>query len=278
MTPDDSRHGSRAGYVAGCADNCCRPHHLRYQKMSSLRRLQEGAQRIPGTQVREVLDRWALQGVTPYAIAVAAGICDSTLDELHNGRRDQILRSTAQKVINVTEHDLDPYSKVFADLTRQRAYSLMAAGFTLTWISQHAPGISPTGKWRTEDKVQVRVARSVRDLYQTAPLSGPSKMTAGKAKANGHRHPLAWDDPSTLAWPTGKPEHTAVGAHRARKTDVDHAVIERVLSGDRLPMTTAERREVVARARAKGWSLLQIEERCGISKPERIVAEMAEAS
>lgn len=241
--------------------------------MSSLRRLQEGAQRIPGTQVREVLDRWALQGVTPYAVAVAAGICDSTLDELHNGRRNQILRSTARKVIAVTEHDLDPYSKVFADLTRQRAYSLMAAGFTLGWISQHAPGISPTGKWRTEDKVQVRVARSVRDLYQTAPLNGPSKMTAGKAKANGHKHPLAWDDPGTLAWPTGKPEHTPVGANRPRRTDIDPAVVLRVINGDRLPMTPAERIAVVNQMRAAGWSLVRIEQHTGITKPERLTTE-----
>jgi len=63
-------------------------------------------------------------------------------------------------------------------------------------------------------------------------------------------------------------------AKRPRDVDIDWAVVERRLAGDKsVPMNTGERREIVARARARGMSLLDITHLTGIGKPERYLPD-----
>jgi hypothetical protein len=82
-----------------------------------------------------------------------------------------------------------------------------------------------------------------------------------EAEARGWAAPLAWNNIDTDERPHGD---------RTSKHDVDPVVVERVLAGERLRMTAAERTEVVRRARQLGWSFLQIEARTGVTKPERV--------
>ena len=168
---------------------------------------------------------------------------------------------------------------------RRRLQALAALGWSNAEVarrmgmnSEHLPHLL-----RYATHIGQRNAARIAAVYDELSMQLPKPTTRhqkqamsvarNRARRNGWPPPLAWNN---IDDPDERPHERR--EDRRTKTDVDHAVVERVLAGDRLPMTTAERREVVTRARAKGWSLLQIEERTGISKPERIVAEMAEAS
>jgi hypothetical protein len=86
--------------------------------------------------------------------------------------------------------------------------------------------------------------------------------TRNRAARNGWLPPLAWDD-ETLDDPDARP---ARSRDERRRTDLDPVVVERVLAGERLPMTPAERAEVVRQARARGWSEAVIAQRTGIAR------------
>jgi hypothetical protein len=199
----DHRHGTRAGYIAGCRQPCCGDPHRRYQKRSRLRLLREGTQIVPAHRVLARALWWRARGVSLNGICAAAGVGFGTLDELVTGHRDVCLKSTERAILAVTWDDLPDTALCYADLTRLRVFSLMAAGHRLEWIcEQVGPGLPLRGKWRTQDRVTVGVARRVLNTYQRAPLDGPNKQVATKARNRGHRHPLAWDDPEVPAMPT----------------------------------------------------------------------------
>lgn len=100
-------------------------------------------------------------------------------------------------------------------------------------------------------------------LCMTVPQGPYAKRTRMLAARKGYLPPLAWDD---IDDPNERPAKVYSHAKRVDRDHVDPIVIERVLAGDRQPMTTKERREVVARARALGWSEETIYARTGIAK------------
>lgn len=204
IAPSDPRHGRRAGYIAGCRKLCCTEPNFRYQKRSKIRLAREGSQIVPAAPVIERAAWWAERGVSVTGLTGAAGIGDGTLRELASGARDLCLKSTLSAVLAVGWDDLSDRTLCAADLTRARVFSMMAAGHPLDWIvEQVAPGLPIRGGWRQQDRVFVGTARAIQRVYDDAPLEGPSKITASKARNKGHRHPLAWDDPGVPAMPFG---------------------------------------------------------------------------
>lgn len=253
MTPDDPRHGQRAGYIAGCRNECCRVPHLRYQKRSSLRRLREGSQYVPPGRTLNRLAWWASHGVTPRGLAMGAGISESILQGIiREGFRPT--KETERRTLAVIWDDLPDTALVNADITRARIYSLMAAGHPLIWICEHTPGLNVGGKWRDQPRVTLGLARAVQKLYDSAPIAGSSKGTAAKAQRRGHQPPAAWDDPRTPAMPSGWKPAVDKGSDRRARTDVDEAVVLRLLSGERLLCTSAERNAAMTRWKAAGHS------------------------
>src|SRR5690606_5530104 len=102
MTPDDPRHGTRAGYIAGCRLACCGDPHYRYQKRSRLRLMREGSQIVSGATTLERVAWWDARGVSVNALTDAAGLGYGTLAELVGGERDVCLRSTERGILAVT--------------------------------------------------------------------------------------------------------------------------------------------------------------------------------
>lgn len=203
MNPDDPRHGRRAGYIAGCRSECCSEPHRRYQKRSTLRRQREGSQIISAHRVLARTMWWNARGVSLAAICAAAGSGEGTLSEIINGR-DTCLKMTERRVLAFGWPDLPDETLIYADMTRLRIYSLMAAGHPLKWITaQVGPGLPISGRWRTQERIALGAARRVMAIYEAAPLSGPSKQTLTAARNRGHRHPLAWDDPGEPGMPRG---------------------------------------------------------------------------
>lgn len=267
MHPQDPRHGTNAGCLAHerhgerpCPD--CTYARTRFRKHVALAK-RRGEQLIfTSSEVRALLSPWLDMGLTPSAIAAAAGL---TTDGGHIAmvltNESTVRRSTYHRLAAVRERDLSDFAKVYSDLTRLRVYSLMAAGHPLAEMP-----INRSGHWRTARLVTVKVAREVRSHFAAHEGKiGPSRSTMARARNAGHRPPLAWDDPGTLAW---------IGDRRLMPRqgkpviNYDAVVVERILSGDfprSLPAhaTPAERRDVVARwtgtrnelARLTGWKV-----------------------
>ncbi len=224
ITPDDRRHGSRAGYLAGCRHTCCTEPNFRYQKRSKIRFQREGTQIVPAAPVRKRVAWWAERGVSINALTAAANLGSGTISELITGERDHCLKGTVRAVLAVRWEHLPDHALCGADLTRARVYSMMAAGHPLDWICEQAgEGFPKSGVWRSQERVTLGTARALQAVYDAAPLEGPSRASAVKARNKGHDHPLAWDDPGVPAMPfgwsprrtptigrPGRPESTAV--------------------------------------------------------------------
>lgn len=227
MSPDDPRHGSRAGYLAGCHTTCCTEPNFREQKRARLRLLREGTQFVSSTPVTERLSWWADHGVTGNAIQRAAGLGEGTLREMVTTGRDVCLRSTVRAVLAVDWDDLPDRSLCNAALTRARVHSMQAAGHSLDWISDNTDGLlARGGRWRQQDRLTLSIARAVQQLYDRAPLQGPSKLSAARARGRGHLHPLAWDDPGTPAAPASWTPLPPAEPRTAGRPRVIDAVVE----------------------------------------------------
>lgn len=239
MTPDDRRHGTHAGYVAGCHEECCMAARRRARKQRDVIRLTAGTCLISHETFRAAIDPWLQLGLSPYAIEEATGIGSRIADTLRSG--SEVLRSTHAAIVAMTEDAIPGTAKVYADLTRARVDSLMAIGHRLLDMP-----INSRGHWRKREYVSVETARQIRDYYAAHEFKiGPDAHTAARARNRGARPPLAWDDPGTLAWP-GKPASVVLAA--PDRDHVDEAVVDRILAGDAcLAATRAERLEVIRR-------------------------------
>lgn len=258
IAADDPRHGTAAGYVAGCHNECCAAPRRRQRKQRDLIWHQTGTGvLIQHDTFRAVLDPWLNLGISPYAIQKATGVGTRLADVLRD--RTDVLRATHNAVAALTETGIPDNAKVYADLTRTRVNSLMAIGHRLVDMP-----INVSGHWRTREHVTVDTARAIRDYYTAHEFQiGPDRHTAARARNRGARPPLAWDDPGTLAWPTGKPTRTA--AYKPGR-EIDHAVVARMIAGERMEHTVRERREVVEHFWRLGMGEREIAKRCGLAE------------
>lgn len=144
--------------------------------------------------------------------------------------------------------------------TRRRVEALMRLGWP-------AHAIAARGGWGTPEavrqlrmraRVTPRNAASAAAVYDALSMTvGPSAETRRRAELAGWPPPLAWnniDDPA---------DRPAGDALVEDLDDVDEAVVLRVLAGDRLPATRAERLEVIRRWDASGRSRNELARRTG---------------
>lgn len=117
---------------------------------------------------------------------------------------------------------------------------------------------------------------AVRALYDRLSMTVPvDHKTTGRggaavharqrraAAAKGYLPPLAWDD-DTIDDPRAKPHRPRAADQHRHRGEVDDAVVERILAGERMPWTTpAEKVEVRRRWVAAGRSLVDLEDLMG---------------
>lgn len=276
MTPNDPRHGTSAGYLTHLrADQTpctpCKAARYRAAKADRVARQRGLARLHSAAEVHTVCAPWLTMGLTPYAIAAAAGLEHASGGAVQKAvrRGTPVRRATFAALLAVTEDAFPDTAKVYADLTRRRVFSLQAAGHRLLDIP-----IASTGHWRTHTHVAVGVARAVREYYKIHEhTTGPSVSTASRARRGGHQPPAGWDDPRTLAWPLGWTE-PVVGPDLAPAV-VDDVVVARVLAGERLPTTRAEKLAIATTARDRGMNLTQLERVVGWNVHEALAAARA---
>lgn len=256
MSPDDPRHGTRAGYQAHRQDGedaCPACLRGRSREDKALRYDHHRGVRIDyaATEVAALIEPWLALGFSYTAIGAAAD-----LGATHGTRLGERIaaggifrRRTYLALASLAEESFSPNATVWADLTRTRVFSLMAAGHRLADMPIH-----DTGKWRTTPTITVTLAARIRDYYDTHQhLDGKSAYTRTTARRAGHRPPAAWDDPGTLAWPLGWTFSIDRG------DVVDEVAVHRILSGDwKAKANKAERIEVVRRWLASGRSVNEL--------------------
>jgi hypothetical protein len=150
--------------------------------------------------------------------------------------------------------------------TVRRIRALQAIGWSLSDIDEalgHRAGTNYAHNLTRQERVHLTTAQRVAAVYDKLSMRlGPSDRCRSAARRRGWLPPLVWDD-DTIDDPDARPHG---GRDRSYKHDIDPITVERVLAGDRLPMTHAESRAVVARARDLGWSEEQIKQRTGITR------------
>lgn len=161
--------------------------------------------------------------------------------------------------------------------TRRRVQALHVLGWSgavlaarLGWTQQRISQLTSGEQTHTHRETAARVARLYEELCMTF---GPSTITKARAARKGWMPPLAWDN---IDDPDEKPTLGRKGRPQRQKAEVDRAVVERVLAGEQLHTTVAEKRIIVARWVAQGRSKRQLFQRMGWK--EGRYAELLEAS
>lgn len=154
--------------------------------------------------------------------------------------------------------------------TRRRIQALVALGHSFSRIADALGDVTPGAAWALAHRMgpvcRATTAAKVASLYEAWSMALPPDATGNDRKAaayartiatkHGWLPPLAWDDIDR------DPEPPAAGD----EDYVDWVVVERILLGEALPATNAERRAVVARwpdtgrpyadlARLTGWKV-----------------------
>lgn len=273
------QHGTRVKYVV---DKCrCAPCRQANSLAAAERRRLNAYGRpayIDATPARTHVRRLGAQGMGWKRVARAAGLSPSTVWKLMYGDpargrqpNKRVKPATAAKILAV-ELDLADGAKIDATGTRRRLQGLVAIGYSQSYLARRL-GIHP-GNFGTmfhhRGQVVVATARAVADLYDELSMTPRqavdqrTKISISRAKNQAARSmwlpPLAWDD-DTIDDPAAQPE---VGFEVARtKADVDEVAVQRFIDGDLPPsmLTTADRREVVARWQALGHPLNELDRR-----------------
>ena len=151
--------------------------------------------------------------------------------------------------------------------TRRRIQALMRLGWTGQQIAERA-GI-PRGQSsidtlvRRTKRVTVERAAAIAAVYDDLSMTlGESVVTRARAERNGWPPPLAWDDES-IDDPDATPHLPRTRDQKFGRNHVDPVIVERVLLGEDLPTTTAERREITRRWVADGRSEAELCRRLG---------------
>lgn len=150
--------------------------------------------------------------------------------------------------------------------TRRRIHALQALGWPLWAIALHGPWKTPRAvhSLTLSERVLPSTAAVVAEIYDLlSMIPGPSPITARRAATAGWTTPLGWDD-RTIDDPKTLPATYVLADTRRRVVDlVDEAVVLRVIRGERVPATKAERIEVVRRWDALGRPRRELEKRTG---------------
>lgn len=201
MTPDDPRHGTNAGYVGGCRDECCRTAHADYRRGMRSKRYLRGVERL-------------------------------YIDATGTARRIRALQALGWRFVDI-----------------DKALGRNPTGANACWSHNVI----------SQERVHVDTAAAVAEVYERLCMTlGPSAKTRSLAAGKGWLPPLAWDN---IDDPNERPAR--MFRPNRRKSEVDHAVIERVLAGERLHTTAAEKRIIVARWAAQGRSHKSLCDRMG---------------
>lgn len=262
MIPDDSRHGTEAGYSAHKRDGekacrACEDAKLRGDKRRRV--LGPKLQALPA-DVLVVLDRYS-----DATLHQRTGVSVCALQNLRRrGDKARAYPATIARLRSI---------RVPTDVgVVRRVQALTRLGWSAPQISV-ASGVPYTTVVRLRDHADRKVVGrdDLRDQIATAyaelsmkvpPYTRWTVRVANAAAAAGWPPPLAWDD-DTIDDPAAAPQVDVTRGPRP-STDLDEGLVVDVLAGDwHLRTTVAEKQEVCRRWVRSGGSLNQLAQLTG---------------
>lgn len=237
-----------------CGCPTCRTEQARMAKLA-----RNGHYHRPGLPVDEawqVLDSLIDRGWTPKAIGSATGTgwhrWHGTIREyMRTGRRRVLSPSSCVALTRIGE---PTDGQVGAYATRRRLQALSRIGWDLYRLSDDTGiGFTTLAAIRAGKITRTRATfhTTIADAYTRLCMTpGPSTQAVQGAIRKSWVSPMAWDD---IDDPREKPRGVS-HADKARRQDVDEAVVIRVLDGEVLPTTIAEKNEIMRRWKAMSRS------------------------
>lgn len=214
------------------------------------------------------------QGATPRGVALVAQVAPTSVSRILAFSRGtqlrgaRLQRATAARLLAVTmEHvrhrdDLDGLVPSLSTVRRLEA--LQALGWPHAEIDGRLGRlVSANLMTHRYGMVARRTALAVESVYdELSTRRGPSEITRRRASRRGFAPPLAWDDiddpaeqPTGIAHETSKP-----GDER-----IDEIAVARVVAGESINLTPAERAVAIRRLAAVGMGDPAIAARCLVS-------------
>ena len=269
-------HGTRAAYVL---DRCrCQP--CTEQNAAAERR--RSTSRVYGSPTSGLIDAeparrhvTALreEGFSLVRIAALSGVGQGTINALIYGvptrRRPPSTHVRADTAGRLLAVQFDPHKvaagrRINATGTQRRLQALAARGWSIPQLALRSELPARTlRRALSSDSITAASARAVRELYEhlqhtPAPRRTPqehatARKTAARARAAGWLPPQAWDDDID-----DDGEHCEPGP--PDQDVLDQVAVERAMSGQRVPLTPAERRAAVAQLTRRGLSARRIAE------------------
>jgi hypothetical protein len=280
VNADDPRHGKRAGYLAGCHDDCCAIPNRRWTKRYRLQAARNGGRTtVPAEPIKaHVLE--LQKSMSLCSIGKASGTSSAQLSRVLQGVHARMRTATAAAIMAVRPDNPVGGHYISAIGSRRRLQALAAIGYSFERLAPRLGGYGTTNMrilayqerpWITSD-VAIRIKTAYDELSMQLPAA-PDRFhqasitkARNRAKAQGWVPPLAWDD-ETIDDPNAHP----VGIHDDHKAirTVDESLILRRMAGDRTAKTRGpENCEVVRRLLAGGRSQRWIRDHTGL-KVER---------
>lgn len=262
MTPDDPRHGTNAGAMQHWRDGepVCEP----CSKASAIMCKQHRLARHRGNPATVTLgdEAWAIIHFTPRKqLSKATGIrVDKLVRYDQDGPTQRVQRTSRDRILAAAT--LRYWTPVGI---QRRLQALTAMGWSMQEIARRT-GVDLDGLKRLRRRenpkfVREYVATAVLAVYQElsetrAPSSRSSSRSITEARRAGYAPPAAWDAIDDLE---EKPKGVGGGDRMADL--VDHAVVARLLAGDQIQSTRAEKEAAMTQWLASG-------------RPERLLCDI----
>lgn len=277
MSPDDPRHGKRAGYIAGCRTACCQQPNQRWIKRYRLAASRNGGRTTVDSAPVIAHLRTLQQTMSLCAIAAAGNSSSSHISRLLRGDHPTLRAATATALLAVRADQPVDKHLVSALGARRRLQALAAKGYTFERLApivdytRYNVRILANGDrdWITSAGDQ-RIRTAYNRLHMRAPVPANHHEQAGitkvkaRAIANGWAPAFAWDT-DTIDDPNAQPVVAPALAPDAADY-IDHAAVLARINGDRtIDLNRAEQLELVHRMLAAQWGQKQIEAQTGIN-------------
>lgn len=209
-----------------------------------------GIERVPSAVAWETVDGLLHRGWTGLAIATSAGVprrsIEGALTTLNTeGRRATFGPMIAAKLV---AHGRPTDGQIGATGARRRLQGLAVQGWDLGRLSP-LTGVNESTLAAIRSGVTERVSVRMHDAIETAADQigmrvGESRQARQNADRKGWAGLLAWED-------IDNPDETPVGA---LEDSIDPVVVDRLLAGNRVPSTRAEKVAAMTRWMAQGRS------------------------
>lgn len=256
MNPDDPRHGTHRGYIAHAKDGeepCgpCRDGHYRHCKSSRHRLMRGERRRVPlGERAYRIV------AACPHSqLSRATGIKDNWLVVIEKAGPDGIVLLSTRNAILAA----DTWSVIGI---QRRLQALATLGWSSSMLARELQvnaGAISTAQIKPRQFIRPAFADTVVRNYDRLTATPPSPEAAwvpalvtARARRYGWQGPDAWDDIDFDVEPDPLPADY-----------IDEAVVVRILSGDPVPASNAERAEVIRRWPTTGKSLNELEHLTG---------------